>query len=541
MRVRVPPRHRLIHTSLLRRLTLSVLYVTSASVEPLNQLPDPAIQAPYEAGYPLPEAPRAEGEPPGGGKFQVPHFESFGQIVNLASRTYRWAFDEALKHSRTNALAIRRDPVVMDALRARQIPLVQLPWHIEVDNDQDQLQVQAAKDITEVLNRFPRWQQFLIHLSEAIFYGRYGSQLAYQWDFTSGKRRLLVRDHRPINGDKLIFRYSGEVGVLVHATFPGTWQITDMGRAHFFTPEERETLVVHRHEPEDADFFEGELAGAVNGVGLRSRLYWLWFLRQQVTSWMMQYLQRVGAGGFTIYFYEMGNPQSKQEVQSAAQEQFQDNTILFPRYRDNTTGGPGIQRVEPSTAGAQLLQSLITGYFDEVIRRFILGQNLTREVGSGGLGSKTGELDEATTNRIIKYDAVGLQETITTDLVCPLTRYNHPQVPERAVRFVFDVDKPNVAEILESAEVFYNLGGTLDEDELRSVTGLAKPAPGKSMLAKMQSMSPASAMSLPTGVPMLGQPGPAGGGQPAPSPSVAADPAGSGGQPAPDPNQQLMQ
>jgi hypothetical protein len=488
---------------------MSVLYVTSSPTEGSNQLPDPATMAPYEAGYPLPEPQRAETLPPGGGRLAIPHFESFASIVNLASRTYRYAFDEALKHSGQNALAIRRDPVVMDALRSRQIPLSQLPWHVEVDNDQDVKQVAASKDITEVLKRFPRWQQFLIHLSEALFYGRYGSQLVYQWDWSSGgRKRLVVRDHRPINGDKLIFRYSGEVGVLVHSMFPGTWQVTDNGRAHFFTPEEREQVVIHRHEPEDADFYDGDLAGGVHGVGIRSRLYWLWFLRSQVTSWMMNYLQRVGAGGFTIYFYEMGNPKSRDEVKAAAEEQFQDNTILFPRYRDNTTGGPGIQRIEPSTAGAQLLQVLITQYFDEIIRRFILGQNLTREVGSGGLGGKTGELDLATTNRVIKYDAVNLQETITEDLVRVLLRYMHPDVPERSVRFVFDVDKPNSGEVLGAAQAFYEMGGTIDEDEIRSVLGLSKPSPGAPMLAKMSPMSPAAAGTLPTGVPMLGQPGP---------------------------------
>src|ERR1700676_101369 len=107
-------------------------------------LPSEAEQAPYEAGYPLPEAPRADNLPPGGGKYSIPHFQSFASIINLATRAYRYTYDEALADSATNALAIRRDPVVWESIRSRQLPVVQLPWHIECDNDQDTQQAEAC-------------------------------------------------------------------------------------------------------------------------------------------------------------------------------------------------------------------------------------------------------------------------------------------------------------------------------------------------------------------------------------------------------------
>lgn len=473
-----------------------------------TQVIDPAIEAAAEKGYPLPEAPaRLDGLPPGSGKLVVPHFSTFSQVVNFVTRTYRWSADEALRHSHTNALAIRRDPIVMDAVRSRQIPVVQLPWHLSPIDDTDNRQVEAAKVLTQIVEDIPNFQTFKMHLAEAVFYGRYAVQNIYRWDYSRGQRRLVVADYKPINGDKLIFRYSGQAGVLVHPTmFEGETTWTDRGRAHFFTPEEREQVIIHKHEPEDADFYEGDLGGAIHGVGIRSRIYWFWWLRSQILAFLMDYLERVGAGGFTIYFFEAGNPESMDEVKTAAEEQWRNNAILFPRYRSGETGGPGIQRIEPSPAGAQLLESLVVEYFDNVIRRFILGQSLTSEAIGTGLGSGVADLHADTFNRIVKFDAVALQETLTKELITVLAKYNFPGIP--APKFTFDVDKPNARAVLDAAQTFFEMGGQVDEDELRGIVGLAKPSPGHAVLAKMPAMSPTGVGALPQGVPMEGQPGP---------------------------------
>jgi hypothetical protein len=481
-----------------------------------NEFQDPndAAERLAEEGFPLPEAQRSDSSrPPGDGKLILPHVTSFASVINLVSRSYRWQFDEALRASQTNALAIRRDPVIMDALRSRQIPTVQLPWHLEAEDDTDKRQTEAASVLTNLIEEIPRFQTYKLHLTEAVWYGRYAVQNVYRWQYRGGQRRLVVADYRPINGDKLVFRFSGQVGVVVHPAFyEGPTSYTDRGRVHFLTPEEREQLVLHHHEPEDADFTEPELGGGIFGVGVRSRIYWLWWLRSQVMAFLMDYLERVGAGGFTIYYFESGNPTSLQEVKTAAEEQWRNNAIIFPRYRSEPNAGPGVQRVEPSPAGAQLLESLIVEYFDNVIRRFILGQSLTSEAAGTGLGSGVADLHADTFGRIVKFDAISLQETLTKDLVRVLAKYNFPELPPP--KFVFDVDKPNAAEVLEAAKSFYEMGGQVDEDELRGVLGLSKPQAGHSVLAQVPAISPTGVGAVPQGVPMEGQPGPvpAGGG-----------------------------
>ena len=471
-----------------------------------DHLPDSVLLGPQEAGFPAHEGPMVPSLPAGLGKGAFPHFLSFSELVNFQSRSYRWNHDEALRHSTANALAMRRDPIVMSALRARQIPVSQLSWHIDCQNPEDMRQAAAAKLVTDLIKRTPRLQQMMMCLLEAVFYGRYAIQISYGWDFTDGKRRMVVKDFKPINGDKMAFRWSGNAGILVHALFEGDWEITERGRTHFFTDYERDQIVIHKHEPEDADFFEASLAGGVHGVGIRSRIYWFWYLRSQTMSFLMDYLERMGAGGLTIAYYEHGNPQSLADVKECMENQFKNHTILFPRYRDTTTGGPGIERIEPSNNGAQLLESLVTNYFDAQIRRLILGQDLTSQAGPGG-SDGVATLHGETFNRIIKYDAVALQDTLTQDFVRILQKYNVPHdIPP--LRFMFDVDKVNAGEMLEAANQFYQMGGSIDEDELRTTIGLSRPKQGGAVLTQNMPMNPATLGTVPQGTPMEGMPAP---------------------------------
>src|SRR5262249_9435918 len=145
------------------------------------------------------------------------------------------------------------------------------------------------------------------------------------------------------------------------------------------------------------------------------------------------------------------------------QTQVTNNVILFPRYKDNGTGGPGIQRIDPSNSGAQLLGTLVTDYFDQTIRRFILGEQVS---GKGGIqiGSGDAANDYARFSRRIKYDPINLQETLTSDLVSVLYRYNAPGIP--AGRLVFEVDTPNAESVFQQAQTIFQMGGAVNLETL---------------------------------------------------------------------------
>lgn len=461
----------------------------------------------------LPDAPLPPpGEmPAGAGKAAVPHYQTFSGLTNYATRTFRHTFDEALRASPQAARAMRRDVVLMDALRSRQIPTAQLSWHLEPQDESDPRQADAVKLLTDAIRATPRLQQMLMHLLEAVWYGRYGVQLTYEWDYSSGRRVMRVRDHAPINGDKLAFRWSGDVGVLVHAAYnpadhggTGKVEVTDRGMAYFFSPQEREQIIVHRFEAEDADFYEPEMAGGVHGVGVRGRLYWYWYLAQNHMALLTDYLERL-ALGFTVAYFDQGNPESARVVQEYMERQIGKNTVLFPRSADRTSNPYGLERLEVGTASAALLEG-VARYYHDVMRRYVLGQTLTSETAATGLGSGVAEAHESTFARVIAYDANALQETLTHDFVRVLARYNCPGVPPP--RFVFETDADNAPEVFGYARQLYEMGAEVNLDELFEVAGLSRPQPGDAILSRLGELQPSALGEAPQGVPLEGTPGP---------------------------------
>lgn len=414
----------------------------------------------------------------------------------MVNRSYKFSFDEAMLASPANARAMRRDPVLMDALRSRQIPTCQLSWHLKPRDETDPVQMYAAANITGIIEEAPRFQWAKMQLLESTWYGRYGCQFIFRPDFSMKYKRWVIRDHRPINGDKLVFKWSGDVGVLVHPLYKGPTQVSERGLVHFFTPEERQTVVIHHFEPEDADWYEYEQAGAVMGVGVRSRLYYFWYLKSKILQYLLDYMQRVGLG-IDAFFYEAGNPASLAEMRMAAQSTMGSLRLLLPRNKDGT--GPGYEHFEPSHTGAQLFLKFLSDYFDSICRSYILGQTLTTVADATGMGSGVAEAHQATQEMIVQYDATALQETLSEELVKPLYRFNHPGVPP--ARLVFEVDLPNSGELVAAAQALFEMGCPLDAEDLRNVTGLPSPQPGREIVSKFQ-QSQASTVGVPAGVPV---------------------------------------
>lgn len=461
---------------------------------------------PQELGYPQVKADDVNllGPPVGGGRVPVPHYDQFMAIWNSAYRQYRYYNgDEAIRDNLQNALAMRRDPVIGSALRARKMPTALLSWHIEPDNEAVEEEVQAANAIEQNIKKSPHLQQFLWWQLEALWYGRYGCQTAYQWQWKDGKQFMVPRQYWPVNGDKLVFKYGGQVGIRVR----GSWDeankrttVSDYGRVYWFDENEREQLTINKFEPEDADFTEADMAGAIHGVGLRSKLYWAWALKNQIQGMLFDYLNWF-ARGLTVYYYEQGNPRAYQELRTRIEQHQGKPFLAFPRMKD---GGPGykpIERFEPGTASTDLLKTVAIDYYDDLMTRAILGQTLSSGTGATGMGSGVAKLHGETLDQVIKYDSNNLADTLTQDFLRPQYRVNYPGM--QPGRWVFEIDTPNVDQMLEAAQVYYEMGGSIDDSSFRESTGLPAPKPGGTILSKLQSTQPAAVDGTPMGVPVV--------------------------------------
>jgi len=453
-----------------------------------------------EMGFPG-RAPVVGDMPPGDGGFTTPNFLSFQSMLASISHTYRYTFDEAMRACQQNALAMRRDPLLLGALRARQRPTAQLTWHITPKDETDPAQAEAAKIVTECMEAIPRFQKMKMQLLEALWYGRYAVEVTWEWKVVKGQTVLQVRDFMPINGDKIRFKWDGTPGFLVYPGFPGTMEPTDWGLAHFVSPEERMQYIIHEHEPDDADWTEPEMAGAIHGVGIRGRLYWFWWLKQQVFALLMNYIQRF-ANGITIFYYNASDPAAKREAEAAARQQFSSTALLYPRWNSENPDTNKVERLEVGTASPALLQNLVTEYFDNIMVQFILGQTLSSSAESTGLGSGVADLHGDTLAEIIKYDAVDLAETIQTNLVNVFYAYNAPGIEPG--KFEFEIDSPNSEELMQYGNQLYQWGVPLDEDQAYKISQWSKPKPGGGVISNMGTMQPSAIGQAPQGVPVMG-------------------------------------
>ena len=445
----------------------------------------------------------------------LPHAFTFASVWNSISRVYSYRWDEALKHLPENALAMRRDCYIRSLLQERAMPTVNRKWQIVGDSKTDPTQVATAKALTAITKLTPHLKRQLKYLCEATWYGRYGSQIVWRQRRVLGQDRWCVVRHKPVNGDKIQYQWDGTPCVAISTQIAGQFPPdaiinTDrMPVLRLIRDSWRQQFIIHRHEVDDADYFDGEMAGAVEGVGLRTVIYWAWWLRDEMLSWAVDFMRRVGTMGLLIFPYEAGNDASKQKAEENAQAVCEKTAMTMPVHLDGR-GGNALApiHITSNTQGIDALQRMIADYFEAHIERMIVGQSMSSGTDSSGSLGGTGraEFAENTKFQLLHYDADNLAETLTSDLIAPMMKLNFPQF-DFPMRLEFQVEDPDQKEKAESVKSLAPLGVTFDLDEVRELTGMSKPADGAETIGGKEA-PPAPGGPSPAGNPPPAVPAP---------------------------------
>lgn len=461
----------------------------------------PANTASIVVNAPVDPVRKIAGAPPNMGQFLVPQVATLSGLSTSLARAYRPS-DEALKHALDNARYMRNDVGLMECIEARQRSCALLDWHLEPEDAKSPMQRQLCEDLTKILRRIPRFTQYRENLLHAVWFGRYAIQHRYQWKMLGSGMRVLPTSWKPIHGDKLVFRIDDgshdpdQVGIRVGQTIsladtfgiPRSIEPTERGMAYFLQPHERRLLAIHRHMIEDGEFETPENADRVNGVGIRSKIYWEWFQKQQLLSFLLEYLER-SAFGIEIWYYPLGNDDALEKTKQAASERIGEgrNVIFVGKPLGDDAASYGVDRIEPGLAGCESLKDILDKYFGHRIKRYILGQTLTSEADATGLGSGLAELHLGTYLDIVKYDATNLEETLTTDLVAPLKLWNHPEADNVHIRFVVETETQEAEKKLQSFQTAWQMGARIKESDVMDAIGASIPTEADRVLQSPQS------------------------------------------------------
>lgn len=485
-------------------------------------------------------------------QMDLPHQLTFSSIIQGASKSFiALGFDEAMRHNRQNALAMRRDCRIMGWLRERKEGTVSRKWNLEIPDETDPVQVAVRDGMTQIIKDIPRLKRIFRWALEAIWYGRYGVQLKWgekEMDLpaiqmpglfplgndrqsllqkhlagggelragkdgktaepkpqTERRKVTTILDSRPVNGDKLNFCWDGTPLIGVYAGYEGKLEregaqikkVKDLGEQGpvltwdnekpvlILKGEWRERFLIHTHDPDDADYYEAEKAGGVFGVGARSRIYWLNWLRMDYAAWINDLFDRVGLG-IVVVKYEVGNVAAKAEAEIVAKRWNRRSVVAIPVSPDQMRTGGGIEIVDVPTAGALVVQQLIE-YADKHIERYLLGQSMSSgESGREGMGGTAGpaEMAQDTKHQLLQSDAEELEETLTGSASEPglcytIQKWTYPGTIDKfRVRFRFSVDEPNPQPKIDAVVALAGAGVEFDQDEARKLTGQPKPAEG---------------------------------------------------------------
>lgn len=444
-----------------------------------------------EYGKPL----RRNGELPG--RMAVPHIWTFEAIWQQGYNTYlHEQFDEAMRNSRQNALAMRRDEHLQAIIRERVRQVVTRKWHLETDNDNDPANQQLVKVLTAALKKTPHLQQFMTWLlANALWTGRSGNQVRYEWAPISGFKCLTIAEHYPINGDKIgfthdhcpyVFINAGKVHTLKNADIA----VTNKNFAVVLRGSWRERVIIHKVDVSDEDFHEAERVDAVHGFGIRNWLYWSWWLKTKFITSVIRALDKLGLG-FVLVRYEEGSDAAKKAAMDTAKNLSIDRSVFtVPVSADGLKSGGMVEVVETPVAGAQVMLELQQAA-EAREERFIIGQTASSRSETGGLGTHDTDAMRETKFQILEEDAELLAETMTGSvwepgLVSMIQRWSFPELMDVPVRWVFDLRPPNVGETISAVSSLFQTGITFKEKEVRALAGLSDPQPGDVVISQLQ-------------------------------------------------------
>jgi hypothetical protein len=372
-----------------------------------------------------------------------------------------------------------------------------MDWHIECDDPKDEDQKRAVERATKCFDAIPHFTSMRYYLGEDKWQGKYGSQLQWGEIQVDGQTMVGVVTHEPVDGDSIVYGYDKTPGILIRSGWvphrkqdeaylfkpKSEWlRETDRAQALFLYDQFwRDHFVISNYNPRSADYlYEGDKAAAIFGLGYRGMLYWDFQLREELRSWLIDALQRLGVNGMLYGYFESGNVQMMNEVILALKMLIRDNVTAFPFLKGQTPAK--IEHIDPSSVGYDVLAHWIDT-LEQTMRRCVLGQSLSSMTGATGMGSEVARLHEQTIQHVIRSDTLSQQETLTRDILGPMVRFNTweyrgQQLKGRlpfGLRFVYNFEKADVMERAQIISVAYQMGIKMSVEQIQSDLGVSPP------------------------------------------------------------------
>lgn len=303
-----------------------------------------------------------------------------------------------------------RDATIAAAMQQRALAVARLPWRIEPPPQADAREKKAAEAAEELIRAgIDALEDTLIDLMAAAGHGFAAVEIAWQrrgglwlpdlyprpqeWFGMADDRRSLVLSDDSGRGQPLR---------------PFGWML---------------------HQPRRPK------AGYLARGGLYRALVWPFVYKSYAVGDFAEFLETYGLPFVVGKYGREATEEDKTRLLSAVASLAHDARAIMPLEMQLE-----IHKIAGSGDGAPHLAMI--RWADEAIARCVLGQTLSTEARSTGLGSGVADLHAQVREDIRDADARQLAATLTRDLVWPVAALNHGLTdPRRAPRLVFDLSE----------------------------------------------------------------------------------------------------
>jgi len=374
--------------------------------------------------------------------------------------------DFALKKDPKVYERMLRDPQIYYCLGVRKSAVSSLEWHIAPPEgmEQDEMARRIANECNKRLKRAPRFEELIDNIMDALLPGVSVNEIV--WTYDKDKDLYIVKDHFPVNKDRILFDKDGRLKLKQ----PGKWQ------GEYVPPYK---FIVHVVNLADGSWQKPHTIGySYYGRGLADTpLYHYFYFKMMALRYYMKAMER-NASPVKIFYSGAQNTLMAKKMAS----------ILTALQNDSVVGIPGkkgdmavdILRL----VGQPALFTSFIEYIDKLITRTILFQELMTEMPAVG-SYAAARVHASVFARISALDRKKVEETLTRTLVRWDIQLNYPQLKEDYYpRFRFKESATlDTAAFLQTVQMALDLGLDVSEAQVRAATGLRAPGPGeKSML-----------------------------------------------------------
>lgn len=392
------------------------------------------------------------------------------------------------------SIALSRDPNVYDKMEldATISHLKQMRKHM-VAGSRYQMEAASTRDIdkqgAEVIEKIfqiglKRFEVSRYHLAEAAFRGSTIMRVHGEKRFINlfdGIPRLMwvptfLQEVDRRRFDKVATRVDVGKPTERHQT---EWRMFDYVRREWVKWGHPEWYVKHIYNDNESSLGYGR--------GLLDAMYFYWRAKEILWRAGLQGAER-WALGFMVAKVDNARAASTGKTNQAIVNSFlrelekqrsQHYFVMDKLDELDVLPGPG--------QGHEIVQKMLE-YCDRQLRLLVLGSNLPTEATKGG-SFNLAEVQQGSTDTLIRYDRHILAETITTDLVHMTWNLNRPALfsmglaaaePPRFVILDEKLKDPKAA--AEVTEILLRAGVRLKADETYELLGRTQPGPGDEVI-----------------------------------------------------------